>query len=473
MIRIAIVFTGLFFGWNLPASAEDFTVQPLSSSETAAMADITERSVLSTVAFLASDEMAGRNTPSAELNIAAAFVAARFRGAGLRGITGEHDYFQTTEVEQFVFPQDQATGELSGNSMKIEGLLFAPEQSVSLSGLPVPEKSTELQGQIVIVDDFALPPQAVDNPGMALAAWSRRLTPIVRKGASAILVRLSSESILPEVARGLGDKPLSLPPQFLLSIPVLLIPSDQPTDAEIKLTVPAREKRGTPVHNVIGILPGSDPLQSKRVIMISAHLDHIGRLAGDRNSDAINNGADDNATGVTAVVTLADAFASLSPPPRQSVVFITFWGEEKGLMGSKYYSEHPIWPLDQTVAQINIEMIGRPEEGAVNKAWGTGWTRSTLGDQLAAGAARAGVTVFHREDVSEMLYTRSDNFPLAQKGVIAHSFSAGSLHADYHQPSDEVSKLNIPHMTTIIRGLFAGAIPIANGELVPSRIERQ
>jgi hypothetical protein len=91
---------------------------------------------------------------------------------------------------------------------------------------------------------------------------------------------------------------------------------------------------------------------------------------------------------------------------------------------------------------------------------------------MALGAARADVNVFHREDVSEMLYTRSDNYSLAQKGVIAHSFSAGSLHSDYHQPGDEVSKLNLPHMTRIIRGLFAGALPIVDGQLTPVKTEK-
>lgn len=181
----------------------------------------------------------------------------------------------------------------------------------------------------------------------------------------------------------------------------------------------------------------------------------------------INNGADDNATGVTAVITLADAFSRLQQRPARSIIFMTFWGEEKGLLGSRAYCEDPLWPLEQTVANINIEMIGRPEENAESKAWGTGWTRSSLCAQVAAGAQRVGVEVFHREDVSEMLYTRSDNYAFVDRGVIAHSISAGSLHSDYHQPTDEVSRLNIPHMTKVIQGLFAGSLPLATGELTP------
>lgn len=149
---------------------------------------------------------------------------------------------------------------------------------------------------------------------------------------------------------------------------------------------------------------------------------------------------------------------------------MTFWGEEKGLLGSKYFGEHPLWNLDEVVCNINLEMIGRPEENADGKAWGTGWPHSTLGPQMAAGAKRADVTIFHHEKFSEMLYTRSDNASFVAKGIIAHSFSAGSLHSDYHQPSDEVEKLNLPHMTKIIQGLLAGTLPIARGELTPTAI---
>jgi hypothetical protein len=318
-----------------------------------------------------------------------------------------------------------------------------------------------------------LPPQAVDNPATLITTLSRRVAHLANKGAAAILVRAPDESLLPEAVERLKQKPMTLPPQFLIACPVILIAADTEfgaeVDAEITVNAPAREVIASPVRNVIGLLRGSDPELSRQAIIVSAHLDHIGILPGDRQGDVINNGADDNATGVTAVVTLADAFASLKQRPKRSIIFMTFWGEEKGLLGSKYYADHPLWPHEQTVANINFEMIGRPEDMADHKAWGTGWTRSNLGPQMATGAARAGVEIFHREDVSEMLYTRSDNYSFAQKGVIAHSFSAGSLHSDYHQPSDEVRKLNLPHMTQIIKGLFAGIMPIAEGQLTPEK----
>jgi Zn-dependent M28 family amino/carboxypeptidase len=221
---------------------------------------------------------------------------------------------------------------------------------------------------------------------------------------------------------------------------------------------------------VIGVLPGSDPELAKESIVFTAHLDHIG-LKGSVG-DTICNGADDDATGVTAVLTLADAFAALKTPPKRSVIFMTFWGEEKGLLGSRYYCENPVWPLDKTVANINIEMIGRPEAGANEKCWVTGWHNSDLGKLMNDGSQSVGILIFEHPKYSEMLYRASDNYSFVQKGVIAHSFSAGSLHEDYHQPSDEVEKLELKHMTRVIQGLFAGSLPIANAEVTPAKADK-
>ena len=141
---------------------------------------------------------------------------------------------------------------------------------------------------------------------------------------------------------------------------------------------------------------------------------------------------------------------------------MTFWGEEKGLLGSKYFAEHPLWNLHDIVCDINLEMIGRPEEHADGKAWGTGWPHSSLGPQMAAGAIRAGVTIFHHEKFSEMLYARSDNASFVEKGVIAHSFSAGSLHSDYHQPTDTIDKILFTKAATITKLVFYTAWELAN-----------
>ena len=141
-----------------------------------------------------------------------------------------------------------------------------------------------------------------------------------------------------------------------------------------------------------------------------------------------STGADDNATGVTGVISLADAYAALETRPKRTLIFMAFWGEESGLLGSFHFVKKPLWPLEKIVANINLEMIGRPESGARNKTWVTGWNESNLGSMMAVGAKRVGTMVFeHPRFSGKMLYGASDNWPFVQKGVVAHSFSAGSL----------------------------------------------
>jgi Zn-dependent M28 family amino/carboxypeptidase len=181
----------------------------------------------------------------------------------------------------------------------------------------------------------------------------------------------------------------------------------------------------------------------------------------------IYNGADDDASGVTAVLTLADAYAAMPTPPKRSLLFVAFWGEESGLLGSKAFVDRPTWPLESIVANVNIEMIGRPEDGARGKIWVTGWNESNLGPLMRESASRWGVEIFEHPKFSAMLYRSSDNWSFAQRGVVAHSFSAGSLHADYHQVDDEWDRLEIPHMTRVIQGLFFGSLPLADGTLTP------
>ena len=454
--------------------AEEFDVKPLTDDEQSVLRSIQEKQVLETVSFLASDEMNGRDTPSKELDVAANFVAERFRKAGLEGLGPDSSFFQTAELFRTSAPVSKAVLSV-GSDKDVRLTVFTGINEVlKVSGIAHDEtaKNKSATGtekpSIAVIDELPLPPQAADNPIGALITYVRRTLPLVRQGAKIVLVRVADDSILFDAAATLQQQPVSIPAQFEPQCAIVLISKAQVLEGEVTLEIPANIRQAIPVHNVVGVLRGSHPEAAKQAVIISAHLDHIGPAG--RGDDKVNNGADDNASGVTAVLTLADAIAALEDRPQRSVIFMTFWGEEKGLLGSKYFAEHPLWKFDNIICNINLEMIGRPEENADGKAWGTGWPHSTLGPQMAAGAMRAGVTVFHHEKFSEMLYARSDNASFVAKGVIAHSFSAGSLHNDYHQPTDEVAKLDIPHMTKIIQGLLAGILPIAHGELTPTPI---
>jgi len=465
----------ILFLFRSALTAEEFSVKPLTDDERSVLSSIQEQHVLETVSFLASDEMNGRDTPSKELDVAAEFVAERFRKAGLEGLGPDGAFFQTAELFRTSGPASKAVMSV-GNGTEVRLTVFTGTNEVlKISGIAHDETAQDKtstdpeNASIVVIDELPLPPQAANNPMAALVTYVRRTLPLVRQGSKVVLVRVADDSILFDAAATLQQQPVSIPAQFEPQCAIVLISNTQALEGEVTLEIPANIRQTVPVHNVVGVLRGSDPEAAKQAVIISAHLDHIGPAG--RGDDKVNNGADDNASGVTAVLTLADAMSALKERPQRSVIFMTFWGEEKGLLGSKYFAEHPLWKLDDIVCNINLEMIGRPEENADGKAWGTGWPHSTLGPQMAAGAMRADVTIFHHEKFSEMLYARSDNASFVAKGVIAHSFSAGSLHSDYHQPTDEVEKLNIPHMTKIIQGLLAGTLPIARGELTPKATE--
>lgn len=468
--RVLLIFAVVqtLMGNLLPETrADELLVAPLTDDDQQALQTIQERDVRATISFLASDEMAGRDTPSRELNIASAFVAARFRGAGLEGLGPDGHFYQTTQLTRTAPAASGLAVAVNGVLQPSSALLMGLDTVVSIEG-PLQKSGDNPPAKgAIILDDINLPPQAIGKPLTALVMWSRRVAPLTKQGVTAVLIRASADSPLREVAARLVREPVTLPPQFAFACPVILVDPAFPAEGRLKVTVPANQQVAADVHNVIGVLRGSDPVKSREAIIITAHLDHIGLK--DSGEDLINNGADDNATGVTAVLTLADAFGALQERPARSVIFMTFWGEEQGLLGSKYYVQHPLWPLDEVVANVNIEMIGRPEDGAEGKVWGTGWTHSDLGPLMALGASRSNVTFFHHPQFSQMLYARSDNFSFVSAGVIAHSFSAGSLHSDYHQPSDEIDKLNLSHMTRVIQGLFAATLPIAQGQVTPRR----
>jgi hypothetical protein len=222
-------------------------------------------------------------------------------------------------------------------------------------------------------------------------------------------------------------------------------------------TVPV-SRRLTAV-NVIGILPGADPALRDSVILVDAHYDHLG-IGPAVNGDSIYNGADDDASGVVAVLEIAKALAA-GPPPRRTVIFAATTGEEVGLLGTRWYLQHPVVPLDRMTANLEIEMIGRPDSlaGGPGRAWLTGFERSTMGSMFAA----AGLPIGPDRRPDEQFFMRSDNIAFAQAGIPAHTLSTFNLHSDYHRPSDDASRVDFAHMTAVIRAAAAATRLLADG----------
>jgi Zn-dependent M28 family amino/carboxypeptidase len=201
--------------------------------------------------------------------------------------------------------------------------------------------------------------------------------------------------------------------------------------------------------NAIAILRGTtDP---DHVILLTAHLDHLGVAATpSTNPDLIYNGADDDASGTTAVLTLAHILAT-GPRPRRTIVFALFGSEELGGFGARAFLAHPPIPLNTIVANLEFEMIGRPDpavpEGTL---WLTGYERSNLGPELA----KHGAHLVNDPHPKEHFFQRSDNIALARQGIIAQTVSSFGLHKDYHQPSDELSTIDFTHMIRAIDSMI-------------------
>ena len=453
LITLAVVMVSIM---NLPTPA--LGQEPTLSGEAkAAMDEIAEDRITETISFLASDEMGGRDTPSPELKIASAYVASRFRGSGLEGGGDEGSFFQYAEIATEKYPSN-IVARIGNEQLPHFGLLSSDGDELQTQGkVQTYEKGQDYTDQIVTM----VAPEFSDR--RAEFSFRQELGKVSRAAKLVLLQVPTDHSFVGQAQR--KQQPSLIRTRGATMGTVLLVP-EVSVDSAISVSIPATVFGNERVRNVIGVLPGSDSSLSEEAVIFSAHLDHIGQTSG--SGDTVFNGADDDATGVTAVLSLADAFTALATPPKRTVIFMTFWGEEKGLLGSKHYAKNPTWPLEKVVANINLEMLGRPEGGAHHKCWMTGWNKSDLGKLMQQGAAKVGVEVFEHPRFSAMLYGASDNASFVREGVIAHSFSAGSLHEDYHQLGDHWEKLELGHMTKVIRGIFAGSYPIANGKLTPS-----
>ena len=219
-------------------------------------------------------------------------------------------------------------------------------------------------------------------------------------------------------------------------------------------------------RNVIGLLRGRDEKLKDQIILLTAHLDHIG-VREPVNGDNIYNGADDDASGCVAVLQLARALAHKKPPKR-TVLFVFFGSEETGGQGNQYFLEHPPLPLKNIVANLEFEMIGRPDpEVKPDELWLTGFERTNLGPELS----KHGAKLVADPRPKQNFFQRSDNYALAKKGIVAQTVSSFGLHADYHRPGDDVAHIDFPHMVQAIHSMLGPVEWLANSDFKPKWME--
>ena len=216
-------------------------------------------------------------------------------------------------------------------------------------------------------------------------------------------------------------------------------------------------------RNVLGLVRGADPDLKQEFLVVGAHYDHLG-YGTKQNSRGhvgqIHNGADDNASGTSALLELAEAFTMLPQPPRRSILFALWDAEEKGLVGSKYWTDHPTLPLERVAVLLNVDMVGRLRDDRLlvyGTRTGYGWRRLISGSNEDPGL---------QLDFTWDLNANGDHWPFFGRGIPVLMMHTG-LHEDYHQPSDDAPLINVDGMRRVARFLFALSYDLAERDALP------
>ena len=426
--------------------------------------------------FLASDALRGRGSATPDELVAATYVAAELEHYGIEPAGDDGSYIQRAVVLQ---PKLKEAPVLRSSGSGAEQawtygrdfqfgyfpkLVFqGPLQRLDLDATADPSKVKIEKGAVVLL----LGKDAEKRRGMAFA--------VLTGGAAAVLSVAGADSATWEKGAQEWPKP---PKQIEGSAMTLggdsfgdFIQLSEAALARVKaladgtrftLASDLGEAEKTYTWNTVGKIEGRDPGLRDSVVLLTAHLDHLG-IGPEVKGDAIYNGADDDASGTTAVLELARALA-LGPRPRRTVILALFGSEEAGGLGSTWFEAHPPVPLDRIAANLEFEMLGRPDPKYPHDTlWLTGWERSNLGPALAAHGAK--LEKDKRPD--QHFFMRSDNYVLAKKGVVAQTVSSFGLHEDYHRPSDDLAHIDFPHMTAAIGSMIRPVEWLVNSGFTP------
>ena len=480
--------------------------------------NVSNETIKTHLEYLASDDMKGRDTPSPELDSSTAYIAREFKKYGLKPVGKNQTYFQyynvlkaklanpnafkilaATGETEFEIKQDFVPIYLTANRQVEASVVFAGY------GITAPEynyddyKNIDVNGKIVFI--FTHEPQEKDNTSIFDGVKSTDHDKIINKainarehGAIGMIIVTDPKhrfrrppNTWPSLLRTppKDGVPLSLEEKIENKIVVLRIgknlaeallkPSGK-TMADLQTEIDANLKsqsfeipdikvnmetnldyHQTPTQNVVGLLEGSDPQLKDEVIVIGAHYDHLGV----RNDTIIYNGADDNASGTVGVMAVAEAFANSDKTPKRSILFCAWSGEEKGLFGSRYYVDSdPLFPLEKTVTNLNMDMISRNDSSRI------------LIEDINSSAAFP--TLVKEKSASIQLGYKakigggggSDHMSFKRKEIPVLAFFTG-FHPDYHQSSDTIDKCNIEGMSQVCNLVYQIAWELAENENRP------
>jgi hypothetical protein len=513
MLRITQFFLLLILVSHLFAQSQNNDIKKFLES-------ITVNDLESYVNFLASDELEGREATYRGSEISAKYIATQFQLFGVKPAIGDTSYFQkmqlvkasadfsnthltvssvdkkiskkyTTNVEIYFFPNSTKEIEVTGQIIFVGYGISAPEYKYDdYAGIDV-------TGKIVLA--FNHEPQEKDSTSVfngkqpTKYTMPRKKAEIAKeKGAIGILVMRDPNNNHPVIGETLKRYSQNLDePVFELvgtppSIPLFYITDElaqeimgqkfdfsdyqkkidkefksKPVEvkdkvATIKTAIKDKELRFT--QNVIGYIEGSDSNLKSEYIIIGGHYDHLGR-----RGDKIYYGADDDASGISGLLEVAEAYGTNPLKPKRTIIFITFTAEEKGLLGSKYYVENPIFSLDKTVAMFQLDMIGRNNMDKDEESNSVTLFYSAQAPELKTISDESNKSLELKIDFDEnVTFTgSSDHAPFHDKNVPVIFYFAG-YHKDYHQPTDTADKLNYGKMEKITKLVFLSSWSIVN-----------
>ena len=480
--------------------------------------------------FIASDELEGRDTPSRGLDTAAKFLAMSLARWGFKPAGDNGTFFQRIDLRRDRADTGQTKVEYSGRTLTT-GLDFLPAGgSGTVSGSLVfagngwfvksknidAYKGIDPAGKIAVI--FGTPnvrPRGISGADMGkqgedsmnpidyarqkgvvgliyipdfqyLANWQRTRLRIVERGSTVVAKfqpqnapPLPSIVISPEIANALfAGEPQSATGIFNASygtdVPTPFAMRDQK-----KITMSLASNTETvPTQNVIAVWEGSDPLLKSQYVALGAHYDHVGSGCPSNGTDTICNGADDDGSGTTALLGMAEALAKAPTRPKRSILFVWHCGEEKGLWGSRYFVEYPTVPLNDIVAQINLDMIGRSKKADDTNSRNDSLTGPDsiylIGSTMMSTELGELVNTVNKsflnltfdtkyddpKDPNRFFY-RSDHYNYARKGIPIIFFFDG-VHEDYHRAGDHADKIDYEKMEKVTRTIYMTTWEIAN-----------
>jgi len=505
--------------------------------------------------FIASDEMEGRDTPSRGLNTVAKFIALNLSRWGLKPVGDDGTFLQRIALQRTAIDASNTRAEVVGQSFAY-GDDFIPQLTAgSASGQLVyaghgwvikakninAYQGIDVRDKIVVIygNGFQRPAGVsnTDTPqGKQGDEWDSPQTYLTRNGAKGVIMVPTAMGISSWAqsraqlergggftveklaqARGPRQQGIGLPAITASEKLVKALFQGEKLDAAMILKnatagepgesfalSPSKQVNFTVgvktetvyTQNVVGVLEGSDPVLKNEYVAMGAHYDHVGIGRPDANGDSIYNGADDDGSGTTAILALAEAF-SHGPRPKRSLLFAWHCGEEKGLWGSAYINEFPVVPLNQIITQLNIDMIGRSKKegdtiprnkelSGPNEIYviGSKMMSTELGD-LSERINNSYLKLsfnYKYDDPNDpnRFFFRSDHFNYAQKGIPIIFYFDGE-HEDYHRPGDSPDKIDYQKMEKVTRTVYATAWELANNiakrptvdKQLPSQLQRR